>query len=120
MWNVFDKVQEKMWKFLGFIISLQSVIDIYENYYENWGGTLLTYKLCQDHLETYFSAVRSKGGNNNQSFFQFLNIYKRLLVHVYIKSSINANCLTLDTTEILKVTEELFNLPFEDMKCDDH
>ena len=61
--------------YIGFIISLQNVLNIYNNYYKCHDGYLLTYKLSQDHLETFFSAVRSKGGySNNPTCYQFINI----------------------------------------------
>jgi len=44
---------------------------------------LLTYKLSQDHLELFFSAVRQFGGwNNNPSAIQFSNDFRSLLSHV--------------------------------------
>jgi len=42
---------------------------------------LLTFKLNQDHLEIFFSALRSRGGfNNNPNAQQFKAAYKRLMV----------------------------------------
>ena len=41
---------------------------------------LSTYKLSQDYIETFFSALRSKGFNNNPNAQQFESAYKRLLV----------------------------------------
>eukprot|EP00064_Thunnus_orientalis_P015343 superscaffoldBa00002830_g15395 len=41
----------------------------------------LTYKLSQNHLELFFSAIRAHGGyNNNPNVRQFQGAYKRLLV----------------------------------------
>lgn len=38
----------------------------------------LTYKISQDHIEMFFSAIRSKGGyNNNPTAKQFEDAYKR-------------------------------------------
>lgn len=66
---------------------------------------LLTYKLCQDHLEMYFSAIRSRGGfSNNPTAYHFENAYKRQLIHSEIASSDSANCLAQDNTSILNVT----------------
>ena len=46
----------------------------------------LTYKLSQDHLELFFSAVRAAGGfNNNPTAQQFMAAYKRLLFRGTIK-----------------------------------
>lgn len=61
---------------------------------------LLTYKICQDHLEMFFSAIRSKGGfNNNPTPSQFEAAYKRLLIHNELKTSEEANCLALDKVQ---------------------
>lgn len=66
---------------------------------------LLTYKLSQDHIELFFSAVRSKGGcNNNPTARQFEAIYKGLLLHFSIKGSKHANVMSLDNISILGCT----------------
>ncbi|CAB3985600.1 Hypothetical predicted protein [Paramuricea clavata] len=45
---------------------------------------LLTYKMSQDHLELFFSAVRACGGwNNNPTTRQFVAAYKQLLMRHY-------------------------------------
>ena len=113
--------------FICLIISLRSVIGIYNNYYKKFHGFLLTYKLSQDHLEVYFSAVRSKSGHsNNPTCFQFINIFKKLLVHADVKGSEHANCLCLDDTQILHLKcngieylEEIMNNDFNDFTNDD-
>lgn len=88
------------------IVSLQSVLDIFDDYYQDHSGYLLTYKLSQDHLEVYFSAVRRRGGyNNNPTAYEFINIFKRLLVHTHVKGSDKGNCLLLDETKLLQVPE---------------
>lgn len=62
---------------------------------------LLTFKLSQDFLETFFSAIRSKGGfNNNPNVLQFKSSYKRLLVRHEIKEIEGGNC-QFDNIEIL-------------------
>ena len=66
---------------------------------------LLTYKLSQDHLELFFSAVRSRGGhNNNPTALQFKTAYKRLLMRHHIQST--GNCMPLDETRILSVSDD--------------
>lgn len=56
--------------FIGIILSLQSVVRIYDQLKELGMDYLLTYKLSQDHLETFFSAIRKQGGfNNNPSAY---------------------------------------------------
>ena len=64
--------------FLGFLVNISSVREIFQKYVVLEQAPLkylLTYKLSQDHLELFFSAVRSKkrgrGGNNNPTVFQF-------------------------------------------------
>jgi len=55
---------------------------------------LLSYKLSQDHLETFFSTVRSRCGyNNNPSAKEFKITYKKFLVHHHVSGSQYGNCL---------------------------
>ena len=108
--------------FRGIIYSLQNVINIYNTYFKDNNYYLLTYKLSQDHLETFFSAVRSKGGNNNNpTCYQFLNIVKKLLIHADIKESQHANCISVDDTEMLRISPETwksFNKSMSNMIID--
>lgn len=63
---------------------------------------LSTYKLSQDHLEIFFSAVRAKGGfNNNPTAIQFKSAFKRLLVHGELKNLNSGNCVPLTDVNIL-------------------
>ena len=79
---------------------------------------MLTYKLNQDHLETFFSALRSKGGfNNNPNAKQFEGSYKRLLVRREIEASERGNCLIAgvqilyaSSTIKSKVSDDLFTV----------
>lgn len=58
--------------------------------------------MSQDHLEPFFSAIRSRGGhNNNPSCRQFQTAFKQLLVHCEIGSSEYANSVPQDTTSFL-------------------
>ncbi|KAF0742064.1 Uncharacterized protein FWK35_00023842, partial [Aphis craccivora] len=54
------------------------------------------------HIETFFSAVRMRGGhNNNPTCKQFFTAYKKLLVHNQATGSQYGNCLAmLDPTEL--------------------
>ncbi|KOC62252.1 hypothetical protein WH47_04010 [Habropoda laboriosa] len=55
---------------------------------------LLAYKLLQDHLEVFFSAIRSMGRhNNNPTVKLFYAAYKKLLIHTGVISSLQANCI---------------------------
>jgi hypothetical protein len=92
--------------FLGFLLDILSVVGVYDTLV----GTgqlryLLTYKMSQDHLELFFSAVRARGGwNNNPTARQFKASYKRLLVKHEVKIR-NGNCLPQDCVTILHVTQ---------------
>lgn len=96
--------------FLGFLIGIESVLGMYKRYIS--GDTpllkyLLTYKLSQDHLEIFFSAIRSAGGsNNNPNCRQFEAIYKRLLLHTEIKGAESGNAVAIDNTSLLYCTSK--------------
>ncbi|KAL4141981.1 hypothetical protein QTP88_004514 [Uroleucon formosanum] len=58
--------------------------------------------VSQDHIETTFSAIRSRlGYNNNPTCQQFKAAYKRILVHNEIVGSQFGNCTLLDKTKNL-------------------
>lgn len=60
--------------------------------------------ISQDHLETFFSALRSRGGyNDNPTCRQFQASYKRLLIHNEVIVSPFGNCSILDCTSIQPV-----------------
>lgn len=55
-------------------------------------------------MEVFFSALRSRGGfNNNPNAIQFRSAYKRLLVRHEISGSMYGNCTLLDSSSILFV-----------------
>jgi hypothetical protein len=58
------------------------------------------YKDSQDHIELFFSSIRSQGGFNNPSVKQFVESFKRLLVHHDLKHTAT-NCLAMDETSLL-------------------
>jgi len=110
--------------FLGFIICLQSVYNIFEDTDKpDILDFLLMYKLSQDHIEVFFSAIRARGGfNNNPTAAQFESSYKRLLIHTELMVSSGANCLPLDLTTILTVSstnknEDTITNTYIDMLC---
>lgn len=92
--------------FLGFLVTIRSVLSLYTDLIETEKlKFLLTYKFSQDHLEMFFSCIRSKGGfNNNPTAKQFAAAYKRLLVHHQVTSSTFANCIPLDETTVLNAS----------------
>lgn len=62
---------------------------------------LLTHKLGQGHIETFFSKIRSKSGfNNNPDVDQFRSALKSLLMKQEITPSSKNNCLELDESTI--------------------
>lgn len=62
----------------------------------------MTYKLSQDHLEIFFSAIRSRGGfNNNPTAWEFKVALKRLMAKADIRILHNANCHILDDTKLV-------------------
>ena len=67
---------------------------------------LLGYKFSQDHLELFFSAIRARGGfNDNPTALQFKAAYKRLLLRADIKMD-SGNTIPLDDTFVLSVGDE--------------
>lgn len=92
---------------------MKSIVSMYEDHVVNGPlSYLLGYKFSQDHLETTFSVIRSKGGfNNNPNCLQFKTAFKRLLMRNQLMSSLNANCLNNDETfmHLKKITEDMAN-----------
>lgn len=94
--------------FLGLIVCLKSVILLAERLFTETSMTfLLTYKLSQDHLETFFGYIRRMSGcNNNPTVRQFISAMKKLHSHVATNITFNGNCIPRDETEILKINCE--------------
>jgi len=92
--------------FNGLIVCLRSLGRLFDNVVKTGQlSFILSYKISQDHIEMLFSAIRSKGGfNNNPTASQFEAAYKRLLVRSELSISENANCSVLDNTNILHVS----------------
>jgi len=71
---------------------------------------LLTHRLSQDHIETFFSVVRRRGGwNNNPSAFEFVHIYRALLSNLQVLPSSNGN-VSLLTDEVSDDSRNDYNL----------
>lgn len=95
--------------FLGTLINIQSLRNIYCTHYENSrnDSELYTYRLSQDHLETFFGAIRAKGGsNNNPNTGQFKASYKRMLLKNDVTCSSKANCTNVSETKTLVMLEK--------------
>lgn len=92
--------------FLGFIICAKSLLFLFQEIVKNGPlDFLCSYKLSQDHVEIFFSAVRAKGGfNNNPTATQFKSAFKRLLIHGELKHLTTGNCVPLSDIHILTCT----------------
>lgn len=81
---------------MGFLLTMQSTIALAKDLFEMEKESLnffLTYKFSQDHLELFFSCIRSRGGwNNNPNCQQLKWAVRQLLFKNSITGSINANC----------------------------
>ncbi|VEN42830.1 unnamed protein product [Callosobruchus maculatus] len=91
--------------FLGMLINIESILGLYHHFIASEMPKLkylLTYKLSQDHLEIFFSAIRSRGGNNNNpTAKQFQAAYKKLLIHIEVKGADSGNATAIDATSVL-------------------
>lgn len=81
--------------FIGLIVGMSSFKNIYKRYIETKElQYLLTFKFSQDHIETFFSLIRSRGGfNKNPNCSQFKIAFKRLIMRNELQSSLNGNWL---------------------------
>jgi hypothetical protein len=92
--------------FIGFLLNMKSVQGIFESFVKN--GKLeyiLTFKLSQDHLESFFGCIRGRlGCNTNPTVPQFVSAYKKLLLGAKGKNfKLGTNILAQDSTECLTV-----------------
>ncbi|KAH8010013.1 hypothetical protein HPB51_024363 [Rhipicephalus microplus] len=80
--------------FVGLLICMRSITALFDRLVATGElQYLLTHKMSQDHLETFFGCVRGKGGyNNNPTACQFTAAYKRLLIRTEVASSEAGNC----------------------------
>ncbi|KYQ55617.1 THAP domain-containing protein 9 [Trachymyrmex zeteki] len=101
--------------FFGIVNALENVVAIFDKWSTSETAPLeylLTYKLSQDHLELFFSAVRARNGNNNNpSPEQFESSFKWLLVYAQIGASTNANCILQDSTCLLQTPKVVLDKP---------
>ena len=99
--------------FLGFLVSMRSLITLYNNLVgclEPQLQFLMSYKMSQDHIEPFFSQIRSMGGcNNNPTVRQFSAAYKRILVHNDIQDVLRSNCIPLESVHILTASSSSKN-----------
>lgn len=103
---------------------MKSFMGIYNTYVKDDAKLefLLGYKFSQDHLETFFSSVRSMHGfNNNPTCRQFQSAYKKLLISREVRGADTGNAAILDNTLILNVSSRkiTINDDQEDMENSD-
>lgn len=93
--------------FLGLIICIKSVLQLGEDlFFKKYVSFLLTFKLSQDHLETFFSCIRRLGGfNNNPTAKQFKTALKKLLARANVNISLSSNCIPSTDTVLLVETD---------------
>ena len=80
---------------------------------------ILTYKLSQDHLETFFSCVRHAGRfNNNPNARQFEAIFRRLLFRsgVSLSPHDNTNVHLQDDTSLIPIQCEKDRSEFRSLR----
>lgn len=102
-------------EFFGFLNNMRSVLGINSYYAE--GGLLdvfYIFQFSQDHLETFFSLIRSSlRCNNNPNVSQFRCAYRKLLVcmpHLSVKFT---NCIPDNTKVLTKSTSWQSTQPIE-------
>lgn len=91
--------------FLGFLTNIRSILGIYTDYVESGLLNVFhTFTFSQDHLETYFSLIRSSlGWNNNPNEIQFMAAYRKLLVCMPHLSARRSNCI-ISSSNILTIS----------------
>lgn len=103
--SVFDT--KRSVAFQGFLVAIESVQGLYHDLVRNGPMKYLcTYKLSQDHIESFFGKVRQRRGpGNNPTVPHFKSSYKRLLIGAEISASRSANVLPPDKIKILNCQE---------------
>lgn len=85
--------------FLGFIIDMVSLMNIFETYVKKGEvfESIPTYNLLQDPLEMMFGRIRACGGhNNNPNALQFKGAYRKVQMNSRMDLSPNSNCRLFD------------------------
>lgn len=91
--------------FFGFVHNCTSTVGIYNDYVRDGElDVFYTFQYSQDHLETYFSLIRSSlGANMNPTAQQFQSAYKKLLVCSPYLFAEGTNC-NIYSTNVLTVS----------------
>lgn len=86
---------------VGFILTMESTLALANDLFHlenNPFDYLMTYKCSQDHIELFFSCLRSRGGRNNNPNTQQLKwSLRQLLLKNSIRASSSANCIDFDS-----------------------
>lgn len=95
--------------FLGLVVCIESAKRLFTELVLTPNAPLTylpLHKTSQDHIEIFFSVIRSHGGySDNPSARQFEAIYKRLLVHTeLVHNETGTNCIPLEKISILNCT----------------
>jgi hypothetical protein len=93
--------------FVGLVICLTSILNLYsyKDVVEEKKILLYVpvYKVSQDHLELFFSSIRSASGwNNNPTARQFTAAYKKLLIRAEIRDGGLGNCILMEQIPVLR------------------
>lgn len=60
------------------------------------------HKICQDHLELFFGAIRAHGGHNgNPTTQQFRAAFKKVVAQIELSDTSTGNCLSLESIAVL-------------------
>lgn len=90
--------------FLGFYIGLEIVKEMYVEFVvPNIIRCYESYSACQDHLEIFFNAIRSRNGwCSNPTVLQFKTSLQALIVHAETRYYDNGNCNQLEFIPVLQ------------------
>jgi hypothetical protein len=91
--------------FVGLVICLTSILNLYKDVVEEKKMLLYVpaYKVSQDHLELFFSSIRSASGwNNNPTARQFTAAYKKLLIRAEIRDGGLGNYILMEQIPVLR------------------
>lgn len=96
--------------FLGILVCIASTKCMFQSLVLNGSLCYLPlHKMSQDHIEIFFSVIRSHGGySDNPTARQFESIYKKLLIHGELRAfSTGTNCMSLEKIIILNCSSSL-------------
>ena len=90
--------------FVGFVIGLVNTINLFKEYCPKKIKYLPMYKISQDHIELFFSSIRSRlGSNNNPTPRQFTAAYKKLLIRTELREGGKWQLCTIGTNSYFDI-----------------